>query len=479
MSSTARDLERWLASTHGWPTARPAWRTVVADFIDARVAPRDRDAALARASGDSDFHVCALGGELSARSAASAGRRRGRFVVQLDEWSDAASDARTNRSDARCRRPGGGRCLRVSLTDGRNRFIGHEYGVVEALSGEGMRAGAKLALTDPYVDEEGRIWLENETCEALGGCVERLERARMRVLEVLEAPNRPGVVVGDRFEAAAKSAWREERETRAATAATATATTMRSREETRAVMDREPLAMNSLGSSGRGSDATPTSPKVVPVSLVPDSLGATELDENMPPADARGDGGRASEPASSTGLERDSIPSMPNDVALAGRARDVARRLNETAVKGLWTYVAAVKSARAEGVDDKSTNATVHGWITRIGTIEVKTEDASRGKMWRLKIQVSDSTGATTAFLRFAQLDAVAESTAAAYDAASAREKKTIEDRVRRRLEEFCGRIKLSGLRDRIMHVAKLDVQPTSFKSSVVEALDARAREFT
>ena len=99
--------------------------------------------------------------------------------------------------------------------------------------------------------------------------------------------------------------------------------------------------------------------------------------------------------------------------------------------------------------------------------------------MWRLKIQVSDSTGATTAFLRFAQLDAVAESTAAAYDAASAREKKTIEDRVRRRLEEFCGRIKLSGLRDRIMHVAKLDVQPTSFKSSVVEALDARARELT
>ena len=41
MSSTARDLERWLASTHGWPTVRPAWRTVVADFIDARVAPRD------------------------------------------------------------------------------------------------------------------------------------------------------------------------------------------------------------------------------------------------------------------------------------------------------------------------------------------------------------------------------------------------------------------------------------------------------
>ena len=70
------------------------------------------------------------------------------------------------------------------------------------MSGEGMRAGAKLALTDPYVDEEGRLWLENETCEALGGCVERLERARMRVLEVLEAPNRPGVVVGDRFEAA-------------------------------------------------------------------------------------------------------------------------------------------------------------------------------------------------------------------------------------------------------------------------------------
>ena len=29
--------------------------------------------------------------------------------------------------------------------------------------------------------------MENETCEALGGCVERLERARMRVLEVLEA----------------------------------------------------------------------------------------------------------------------------------------------------------------------------------------------------------------------------------------------------------------------------------------------------
>lgn len=479
MSSTAREHAQRLASTPGWPTVRPEWLALVADAVDAaRVAPRDRDAALARASVDCDFNVCALGGDLSApRDVEKGARRRGRFIVQLDEWSDAASDARTRHSDARCRRPGRGRCLRVSLTDGRARFVGYEYGVVEALSGDGMRAGAKLALTDPYVDDEGRIWLENETCVALGGCVERLERARRRVLEVLEAPNRPGVVVGDRMAAAAKSAWGEERDARAATAATTAAA--RSREETRAVMDREPLAMNSLGSDGRGSDATPSTPKVVPVSLVPDSLGATELDENVPPpADARVDGGRASEPASSlgSGLERDSIPSMPNDVALAGRARDVARRLNETAVKGLWTYVAAVKSARAEGVDDKSTSATVHGWITRIGKIEVN-EDASRGKMWRLKIQVSDSTGAANAFLRFAQLDAVAESNAAVYAAASAREKAAIEARARRRLEEFCGRIKLAGLKDRIMHVAKLDVQPTSFKSSVIAALDARVRE--
>ena len=484
MSSTAREHAQSLASTPGWPNVRPEWFALVADAVDAaRVAPRDRDAALARASVDCDFNVCALGGDLSAprHDVGKGARRRGRFIVQLDEWSDAASDARTRHSDARCRRPGRGRCLRVSLTDGRARFVGYEYGVVEALSGDGLRAGAKLALTDPYVDDEGRIWLENETCVALGGCVERLERARVRVLEVLEAPNRPGVVVGDRTAAAAKSAWGEERDAREATTTptTTTAAAVRSREETRAMMDREPLAINSLGSDGRGSDAMPSTPKVVPVSLVPDSLGTTELDENVPPpVDARVGGGRASEPASSIGseLERDSIPSMPNDVALAGRARDVARRLNETAVKGLWTYVAAVKSARAEGVDDKSTSATVHGWITRIGKIEVN-EDASRGTMWRLKIQVSDSTGATNAFLRFAQLDAVAESNAAFYAAASEREKVAIEARARRRLEEFCGRIKLAGLKDRIMHVAKLDVQPTSFKSSVIAALDARVRE--
>ena len=45
-----------------------------------------------------------------------------------------------------------------------------EYEAVPRLSGEGMRAGAKIALTDPYVGEDGTIWLERATTELLGGC---------------------------------------------------------------------------------------------------------------------------------------------------------------------------------------------------------------------------------------------------------------------------------------------------------------------
>jgi hypothetical protein len=175
------------------------------------------------------------------------------------------------------------------------------------------------------------------------------------------------------------------------------------------------------------------------------------------------------EPFSSS-RERASVPSSSTP-ALDDHAMALVRHMNESAVKGLWTYLGCVRAARAS-IDDKSATATVHAWITRTGKIEVQ-EDAVP-PLWRIRIQVSDPTGATSAYLRNAPLDAFAGTTASAYVAADERERKSIEASIRTRLEEFCGRIRLGSLKDKIMVVQKLDAQPTVFKPSVVGALRAR-----
>jgi hypothetical protein len=460
--ATSRDaLDAWLArDAAGWPETREAWRDVVARAMDvATPTTTTTTRACASAALRSDFNVCALGGGLSRAPRVAGARARGRFVVQMDEWRDVGRDARRRRADEQCRRSHAQRCLTLSLTDGARRMFAVEYEAVPRLSGEGMRAGAKIALTDPYVGEDGTIWLERATTELLGGVVERLERARTRAMAVFEAPNRPGVGEGDRVKAATRAAWEEE------------ANEARALDGARDVEGAAPRVV-----------VTPNAARgVVPDSQVVDILEIGGEDDALA-GDARAMGAVASprrstrsslqasgEPIFSS-RERSSVPSS-SAPALDDRAMALVQRVNESAVKGLWTYLGCLRAARAS-LDDKSAMATVHAWITRTGRLEVQ-EDA-RPPLWRVKIQISDPTGAASAYLRTAPLDAFAGTTATAYVAADARERESIEASIRKRLEEFCGRIRLASLKEKIMVVQKLDAQPTGFKPSVVGALRAR-----
>ena len=160
--ATSRDaLDAWLArDAAGWPETREAWRDVVARAMDVEPPTTTTTTrASASAAMRTDFNVCALGGGLSRAPRVAGARARGRFVVQMDEWRDVGRDARRRRADEQCRRSHAQRCLTLSLTDGARRMFAVEYEAVPRLSGEGMRAGAKIALTDPYVGEDGTIWL--------------------------------------------------------------------------------------------------------------------------------------------------------------------------------------------------------------------------------------------------------------------------------------------------------------------------------
>ena len=98
-------------------------------------------------------------------------RAEGRFVVQADAAADDGARDGSTRT----------RCGTLSLTDGRDRFTAREYERIDGLGeNEGWAAGMKIALTDPYVGEDGSIWLERARCAILGGRVDRLERARAR-----------------------------------------------------------------------------------------------------------------------------------------------------------------------------------------------------------------------------------------------------------------------------------------------------------
>lgn len=463
-ASTRVALERWLASTPALPRARAAWMDACAEALEAekrlgRVSARDLERAFASAVLEGDFNALALGGGLArAMADVRGGRARGRFVAQADAWTDVGA------RDAEARR-----CLQVSLTDGGGRFLAVEYERIDGLGDAGFRAGAKIALTDPYVGADGSIWLERATCAVLGGGVDRLERARLRAMAVMDEPNRPGETKEERTKRALRAAWEDER----------------------CRLEREDSARDVAG-------AAPTTTAFVPATLiVPDSLDVhspmmvpgTPLEvlsvdvEEEPRAnddameldvvrhiDASFE--RPSAPASSSlSRERDSVPTSSRGAAVDERALRAARHLNATAIKGLWTYIAAVKAVR--GDENASEDATIYGWITRMGRIEV--QDDARAPLWRMKMQVSDPTGVTNVLLRNAQLEGVAETSVASYLAADAAGRKVIETAVHDRLNAFCGRIKIGGLKSKHPHVLKLDSQPTSLKRPIADALRARA----
>jgi hypothetical protein len=81
--------------------------------------------------------------------------------------------------------------FKLCLTDGVKRCVGMEYHQVAGLTGD-LPAGTKLALTHPHI-RRGMLFLTPACCVILGGCVARLEAARVAAREKWNEP--PGSTV--------------------------------------------------------------------------------------------------------------------------------------------------------------------------------------------------------------------------------------------------------------------------------------------
>ncbi|BDA43617.1 probable recQ-mediated genome instability protein 1 at N-terminal half [Coccomyxa sp. Obi] len=129
---------------------------------------------------------------------------RGRHVLQVDEATDTAACAKHRYDGA-----GAKRCLKLSLTDGRQRAFAFEQQPISTLHTL-CPAGLKVAITDAPI-KRGMLVLKPENITVLGGEVERLEQARRRMVERWRQPpacssGRNGASI-HLFAAATAAAW--------------------------------------------------------------------------------------------------------------------------------------------------------------------------------------------------------------------------------------------------------------------------------
>ncbi|KAM4107713.1 hypothetical protein ACJW30_04G165500 [Castanea mollissima] len=84
--------------------------------------------------------------------------------------------------------PGIKRCLKLSMTDGVQRVFGMEYRPIQALESLAP-AGLKVAICNVHI-RHGLLMLVPEAFEVLGGLVEELEAARLRLVDEINKPPR-------------------------------------------------------------------------------------------------------------------------------------------------------------------------------------------------------------------------------------------------------------------------------------------------
>ena len=465
---------RTLATFVGVPEMSRQWL----EAIDAAHPSADARTVVAAVLA-SDFNACARGGALA--SATRGAIARGAHVVQLDEWLNARAPSDARYDEGACRAPGSGaRCLKMRLTDGARTYVAYEYDACGALSGGAMKAGMKVRLTHPYVAEDGALWLRDENVCVLGGEVRALERARERVVDVFARANRPGVM--KREEEAMKAAWGVEAESRIRTDASADASARPRGDGGRAPAAASTVAPVTTAAPVRATTAAPDVSTVVRETQIVEVL---EIDDDEDARDVEDAHDPIVDPTPSERVTRnsqrvrDSLPSSSGGgtrgtPVVGADARYVAERLNATGVRGAWTYIAALKAVRDDLADDDK--PVIHGWISKVGAIELQT--AGSAPKWRARVQISDSTGYVNAWMRSSVLELAAGVTISQYIAASLDERKSIMDALGARLGTFCGRIKLSDFKSKNVVVFKLDQQPTKFASGVGKALEERRAEF-
>ncbi|XP_050256303.1 recQ-mediated genome instability protein 1 [Quercus robur] len=109
----------------------------------------------------------------------------GPFVLQIDEIVNISCPLKGRYQKAP---PGIKRCLKLSMTDGVQRVFGMEYRPIQALESLAP-AGLKVAICNVHI-RHGLLMLVPEAFEVLGGLVEELEAARLRLVDEINKPPR-------------------------------------------------------------------------------------------------------------------------------------------------------------------------------------------------------------------------------------------------------------------------------------------------
>ncbi|VAH47310.1 unnamed protein product [Triticum turgidum subsp. durum] len=109
----------------------------------------------------------------------------GPFVLQVDEIVNMSAPLRERYRDAHA---GPKRCLKLSMTDGIQRIYGMEYRPIKDLEVLAP-AGFKIVIRNVHI-KRGLLMLVPEVIEILGGVVDELEVARVRLVSEVNKPPR-------------------------------------------------------------------------------------------------------------------------------------------------------------------------------------------------------------------------------------------------------------------------------------------------
>ncbi|KAK1682813.1 hypothetical protein QYE76_043661 [Lolium multiflorum] len=132
-----------------------------------------------------DMNVCGAGVLPAGVGGMDAAVLDGPFVLQVDEIVNMSNPLRERYRDAQA---GPKRCLKLSMTDGIQRIYGMEYRPIKDLQVLAP-VGFKIVIRNVHI-KRGLLMLVPEVIEILGGVVDELEAARVRLVSEVNKPPR-------------------------------------------------------------------------------------------------------------------------------------------------------------------------------------------------------------------------------------------------------------------------------------------------
>ncbi|KAM0864641.1 hypothetical protein ACQ4PT_043799 [Festuca glaucescens] len=132
-----------------------------------------------------DMNVCGAGVLPEGVGGMDAAVLDGPFVLQVDEIVNMSNPLRERYRDAHA---GPKRCLKLSMTDGIQRIYGMEYRPIKDLQVLAP-VGFKIVIRNVHI-KRGLLMLVPEVIDILGGVVDELEAARVRLVSEVNKPPR-------------------------------------------------------------------------------------------------------------------------------------------------------------------------------------------------------------------------------------------------------------------------------------------------